>query len=186
MKMLVLSAPSGSGKTTLVRRLMADFPDLAFSVSATSRAPRGQEQDGKDYHFISVEAFKHRIENGDFLEWEEVYAGTFYGSLRSEVDRINSEGKTAVFDIDVAGGLRLKKKYPENTLAVFIQAPSLEVLEARLRGRGPDSEEKIAMRLGKAEQEMVTAGRFDHILVNDNLDRAYGELHSWVQPFLEG
>jgi guanylate kinase len=165
MKMLVLSAPSGSGKTTLVRRLMADFPYLAFSVSATSRAPRGQEQDGKDYHFISVEAFKHRIENGDFLEWEEVYAGTFYGSLRSEVDRINSEGKTAVFDIDVAGGLRLKKKYPENTLAVFIQAPSLE---------------------GKAEQEMVTGGRFDHILVNDNLDRAYGELHSWVQPFLEG
>ena len=186
MKMLVLSAPSGSGKTTLVRRLMADFPYLAFSVSATSRAPRGQEQDGKDYHFISVEAFKHRIENGDFLEWEEVYAGTFYGSLRSEVARINSEGKTAVFDIDVAGGLRLKKKYPENTLAVFIQAPSLEVLEARLRGRGTDSEEKIAMRLGKAEQEMVTAGRFDHILVNDNLDRAYGELHSWVQPFLEG
>ena len=186
MKMLVLSAPSGSGKTTLVRRLMADFPDLAFSVSATSRAPRGQEQDGKDYHFISVEAFKHRIENGDFLEWEEVYAGTFYGSLRSEVERINSEGKTAVFDIDVAGGLRLKKKYPENTLAVFIQAPSLEVLEARLRGRGTDSEEKITMRLGKAKQEMVTAGRFDHILVNDNLDRAYGELHSWVQPFLEG
>jgi len=185
MKMLVLSAPSGSGKTTLVRRLMADFPDLAFSISATSRAPRGQEQDGQDYHFISVEAFKHHIENGDFLEWEEVYSGTFYGSLRSEVARINSEGKTAVFDIDVAGGQRLKKNYPDITLAVFIQAPSMEVLASRLRGRGTDSEEKIAMRLAKAEQEMLTASRFDHILVNDDLDRAYEELHSWVLPFLE-
>ncbi len=185
MKMLVLSAPSGSGKTTLVRRLMDDFPLLAFSVSATSRAPRGREEDGQDYHFLRVEEFLQRIESGDFLEWEEVYAGTYYGSLRSELDRIDADGKTAVFDIDVSGGLRLKKKYPEKTLAVFIQAPSMEILEARLRGRGTDSEEKIVLRLSKAEHELETASRFDYILVNDDLERAYAELKTWVRPFLE-
>jgi guanylate kinase len=184
MKLLVLSAPSGSGKTTLVRRLMSDFPNLAFSISATSRSPRGQEVDGVDYYFISKEEFAQRIESKDFLEWEEVYSGTFYGSLLSEALRIEDEGKTAVFDIDVAGGLRLKRKHPEACLALFIQAPSLEVLEQRLRGRGTESDDKIAMRLAKAKQELATASSFDHCIVNDDLDRAYAELKRLVGPFL--
>ncbi len=184
MKLLVLSAPSGSGKTTLVRRLMADFPTLAFSVSATSRAPRGQEVHGQDYYFLTPEEFEAQREAGAFLEWEEVYAGTYYGSLKSEVARIDAEGKTAVFDIDVAGGLRLKKKFAAETLAVFIQAPDLRILEERLRGRGTDAEDKIQMRLTKAEQEMATADRFDVIVVNDDLEQAYADLKAAVLPFL--
>ncbi len=185
MKLLVLSAPSGSGKTTLVRRLMADYPQLAFSVSATSRAPRGQEVHGQDYYFLSTEEFEAQREAKAFLEWEEVYAGTYYGSLKSEVERLDAAGKTVVFDIDVAGGLRLKKNYPNETLAVFIQAPNLEILEQRLRGRGTDAEDKIRMRLAKAEQEMATAERFDVIVVNDDLEQAYADLKAAVLPFLD-
>ena len=183
MKMLVLSAPSGSGKTTLVRRLMADFPDLAFSISATSRAPRGKEQDGQDYHFISVEAFKHHIENGDFLEWEEVYSNNFYGTLKSEVERIWSEGKHAIFDIDVVGGLRIKQKFPEKTLAVFVKTPSIEIMEKRLRSRETESEEKIQERLAKAEKELSYAKDFDVILVNDDLETAKKEAEKLIRKF---
>ena len=184
MKMLVLSAPSGSGKTTLVRRLMLDFPTLSFSISATSREARGQEKNGVDYQFISAEEFTQRIDSKDFLEWEEVYPGTYYGSLKSETERIIQEHKIPIFDIDVAGGLRLKKKYPSETLALFIQAPSIHVLEQRLRNRGTDSDEKIAMRLAKAKQEFATAKDFDHIIVNDDLERAYDDLKRIVSPFL--
>ncbi|MEJ6499075.1 MAG: guanylate kinase [Cryomorphaceae bacterium] len=184
MKLLALSAPSGSGKTTLVKRLMAEFPQLAFSISATSRPPRGQEIQGQDYYFLRQEKFDQLREEKAFMEWEEVYPGIFYGSLASEVDRLTREGKTVVFDIDVAGGLRLKSKYPDQTLALFVQAPSLEVLEARLRLRGTDAEDKIQMRLAKATEEMATAPSFDHIIINDDLAQAYAQLRDLVQPFL--
>ncbi len=154
-KLIVFSAPSGSGKTTLVHHLLdQEKLGLQFSISATSRPRRGQEIDGKDYYFISKEKFQEHIKNKDFLEWEEVYTDNFYGTLLSEVNRIWQNGKVAIFDIDVVGGLRIKEKFPENTLAVFVQPPSLEVMESRLRNRKTDSEEKIKERLAKASKEL--------------------------------
>ena len=186
-KLIVFSAPSGSGKTTIVHHLLNQKElNLDFSVSATSRAKRGNEVDGKDYHFISLEQFKKHIEAGEFVEWEEVYKDNFYGTLESEVERIWAEGKHAIFDIDVVGGLRVKKKFPEKTLAVFVKAPSMEPMEQRLRARKTDSEEKIREPIAKAESEISYAERFDVILVNDDLEVAKSEAEILVRQFISG
>ena len=183
-KLVLLSAPSGSGKTTLTRRLLDGHPEFAFSVSATSRAPRGREEHGVDYYFLSPEEFDAGVAAGDFLEWEEVYPGARYGTLRSEVERLWAEGKVVFFDVDVEGALRLKKKFGGDALAVYIEAPSLAILEQRLRQRGTDTEEKIQIRLGKAGREALRAPHFDVRLVNDELDRATGELKAVVDAFV--
>jgi guanylate kinase len=185
-KLFVFSAPSGSGKTTIVKYLLAQKElDLAFSISATSRPKRGEEVDGKDYYFISVDEFKEHIKNDDFLEWEEVYQNNFYGTLKSELERIWNDGKHAVFDIDVVGGLAIKYKYPGKTLAVFVQPPSLEETERRLRNRKTDSEEKILERVTKAKREMKFSPDFDVILVNDDLETAKKEAYRIVKEFIE-
>ena len=185
-KLIVFSAPSGSGKTTIVHHLLSlkDL-NLDFSISATSRDRRGSEVDGSDYYFISPEEFKRHIENDDFVEWEEVYADNYYGTLKSELERIWSEGKHAIFDIDVVGGLRIKEKYPDKTLSVFVKAPSLKEMERRLRARKTDSEEKIAERLAKAGREIEFARNFDVILINDDLERAKDEAERLVRSFIE-
>ena len=185
-KLIVFSAPSGSGKTTIVHHLLSvkDL-NLDFSISATSRDRRGSEVDGSDYYFISPEEFKRHIENDDFVEWEEVYADNYYGTLKSELERIWSEGKHAIFDIDVVGGLRIKEKYPDKTLSVFVKAPSLKEMERRLRARKTDSEEKIAERMAKAGREIEFARNFDVILINDDLERAKDEAESLVRSFIE-
>lgn len=183
-KLIVFSAPSGSGKTTIVHHLLEqDNLNLDFSISATSREKRGQEVDGKDYYFISPEKFKKHIKQDDFVEWEEVYKDNFYGTLRSEVERIWSEGKHAIFDIDVVGGLRVKEQFPERTLAIFVKAPSLKIMEERLRSRKTETEEKIQQRLSKAEKELSFAEQFDVILVNDDLDKAVNEAEQLVLNF---
>lgn len=184
-KLIIFSAPSGSGKTTLVRHLLEqDFLGLAFSISATSRPPRGNEIDGKDYYFLSEQDFKQRVFNGDFLEWEEVYSGSMYGTLREEVERIWAEGKTVIFDMDVVGGLNLKSLYGDKALAVFVKPPSMEELEARLRGRATDSDDKIRQRLAKARKELGRADRFDHVLLNNDLDTAKKEATNLIKVFL--
>ena len=183
-KLVIFSAPSGAGKSTLVNYLLPQFPQLSFSISATSRAPRGQEEDGKDYYFLSSEDFQNRVAQDELLEWEEVYAGTYYGTLRSEVDRIWSEGKVVVFDIDVVGALNLKKQFGDRALALFVQAPSVEVLEQRLRGRATDSEEKIQQRVAKATIEMARAPEFDKVVINDDLDTAKAESLAILKNFL--
>lgn len=183
-KCIIFSAPSGAGKTTIVHHLLGVDLGLAFSVSACSRDPRPNETDGKDYHFLGVEGFKQAIANGDFIEWEEVYANNFYGTLRSELERIWSAGKTVIFDVDVVGGLNIKRIVGDNALAVFVQPPSFEALEERLRGRSTESEEKIAIRLAKAKQELTSASQFDVILVNDELERACAEAEEIVHQFL--
>lgn len=185
-KLIVFSAPSGSGKTTIVRHLLAQTElNLDFSISATSREKRGIEIDGKDYHFISAEDFKKHIEKDEFLEWEEVYHNNFYGTLKSELERIWAKGKHAIFDIDVIGGLRIKRKYPNQTLAIFVKPPSLEEMEKRLRNRNTESEEKILERTDKAKREMKFAKDFDIILINDDLDEAKGKAYEIVQNFIQ-
>ncbi len=184
-KLIIFSAPSGAGKTTIVKRLLDKHADkLAFSISASTRAPRGAEVDGKDYYFISKEDFLHKIAKHEFIEFEEVYAGTFYGTLRKEVERIWAEGKSVIFDIDVVGGLRLKSKFPEKALAIFVNPPSLEVLKDRLRGRGTDTEEKLQERFAKAESELSYADKFDVVLNNFDLDTACDEAEQLVVDFL--
>lgn len=183
-KLVIFSAPSGAGKSTLVNYLLPQFPELSFSISATSRAPRGQEEHGKDYYFLSSEEFKTRVAQDKLLEWEEVYAGTYYGTLRSEVERIWAQGKVVVFDIDVVGALNLKKQFGDRALALFVQAPSVEILEQRLRGRGTDSEEKIQQRVAKATIEMAHAPKFDKVVVNDDLDTAKAEALAILKDFL--
>ena len=184
-KLIVFSAPSGSGKTTLVNHLISQKDlNLGFSISATSRQLRGDEINGKDYHFIAVDDFKRHIANDDFVEWEEVYRNNFYGTLKSEINRIWSENKNVIFDIDVRGGLRIKKKFPINTLAIFVQPPSVEEMETRLRNRKTDSEEKIIERIQKAEREFKFSKDFDNILVNDNLENAKKEAYLLVKNFI--
>ncbi len=180
-KLIVFSAPSGSGKTTIVRHLLKQKElNLEFSISAASRAPRGDEKDGEDYYFMDIKEFKQHIKNGDFLEWEEVYRDNFYGTLKSEVERIWAQGKNVIFDIDVVGGLRIKKKFPKETLAVFVKPPSVDELKIRLKKRKTESAEKINMRIAKASIEMATAPQFDFIIINDQLDKALKEAEKLV------
>lgn len=183
-RLIIFSAPSGSGKTTIIRHLLSVFPELEFSISATSRAPRGKEEHGKDYYFLSADEFRTRIQNDEFLEWEEVYTDTYYGTLRSEVNRIWEKGGHVAFDIDVVGGLNLKKHFGRRALAVYVRVPTMEILEQRLRGRGTDSEEKIQQRLAKAQEEGKREGEFDLTIINDELDRACAEAERQVREFL--
>lgn len=184
-KLIIFSAPSGAGKTTIVQHILKKFPNIQFSVSATTRASRGDEVDGKDYYFVSQESFLHKVAKHEFIEFEEVYSGTFYGTLKAEIDRIWSEDKHVIFDLDVEGGLRLKKKFEKNALAIFVQAPSLDVLIERLRGRGTDTEEKLKERISKASKEMTYADKFDVILANDDLSKACEEAEKLVEAFLK-
>ena len=184
-KLIVFSAPSGSGKTTIVRHLLGiDALNLEFSISATSRERRGQEIEGKDYYFISARRFKDKIKNDEFLEWEEVYRDNFYGTLKTEVERIWAKGKHVIFDIDVVGGLRIKKKFPEETLAVFVKPPSVDELKIRLKKRSTESEEKINMRIAKASVEMATAPQFDKIIKNYDLEVALKEAEELVADYV--
>lgn len=180
-----MSAPSGSGKSTLVQYLMQQGLDLAFSVSCTSRAPRGTEKHGVEYYFLSPEEFRQRIENDEFLEYEEVYTDKFYGTLKSEVERLSEAGHTVVFDVDVKGGVNIKKYYGDRALSLFIQPPSIEELSRRLHGRGTDSEEVIQQRLDKAAYELTFAPQFDQVIVNDDLDRAKKDIYEVVTSFLQ-
>ena len=183
-KLIIFSAPSGSGKTTLVHHLLSK-PELklAFSVSATSRAMRPNETNRKDYYFLPADEFRSRIEKGDFLEWEEVYEDQYYGTLRSEINRIHSEEKTVVFDVDVVGGVNIKKQFGDDALAVFVQPPSIEELERRLKSRSTESEESLAKRVGKAAEELKFAKQFDVVLVNDELEVAKKEAEKLVSDF---
>ncbi len=184
-KLIIFSAPSGSGKTTIVRHLLEQEDlNLAFSVSATSRPKRGKEKHGEHYYFLSVPEFKDHIKNDDFLEWEEVYRDSFYGTLKSEVERLWAEGKNVIFDIDVVGGLRIKKKFPEQTLAVFVKPPSVDELKIRLKKRSTESEDKINMRVAKASVELATAPQFDKIIKNYDLDVALAEAYQMVAEYV--
>ena len=185
-KLIIFSAPSGSGKTTLVHHLLQQSGlNLAFSVSATSREKRLNETDGKDYFFISPEEFLQKIKNNEFVEWEEVYKNNYYGTLKSEVERLLKQGKNVIFDIDVKGGLNIKKQYPNNSLAIFVQPPSIAELKKRLQSRQTESPEKIKMRIDKADEEMQYAGDFDVIIVNDDLEKAKNEAYRIVKSFIE-
>ncbi|WP_341216649.1 guanylate kinase [uncultured Wocania sp.] len=184
-KLIVFSAPSGSGKTTIVRHLLGiEDLNLEFSISATSRAKRGEEIDAKDYYFLSAKEFKNKIKNDEFLEWEEVYRDNFYGTLKTEVERIWAKGKHVIFDIDVSGGLRIKRKFPEETLAVFVKPPSIDELKIRLKKRKTETEDKINMRIAKASAELATAPLFDIIIENDNLENALNEAENLISNFV--
>ncbi len=183
-KLIIFSAPSGSGKTTIVKHLLQQNYGLVFSISVTSRQPRPNEEHGTDYHFIPEKEFRKKIEQNEFLEWEEVYNGIFYGTLKSEVERILNKGKNVIFDVDVIGGLNIKKYYGNRALAVFIQPPSVIELKKRLQRRSTETEEKINMRIAKAEKEMSYAGLFDVIIVNDTLEHALREAGQIVDEFL--
>ena len=184
--MLIVSAPSGSGKSTIVNWLMQEHPELRlyFSVSCTSRAPRGTEQDGVEYFFITPEAFREKIQNDEFLEYEEVYQDRFYGTLKAQVERQREEGQNVVFDVDVKGGVNIKKHYGDEALSLFIQPPSVEELRRRLEGRGTDTPEAIEQRLAKAEYELTFAPQFDRVIVNDDLETAKQEAYQIVSDFL--
>ena len=184
-KLIVFSAPSGSGKTTIVRHLLKQKElNLEFSVSATSREKRGEEKDGKDYYFLTSSEFKSKIKNDEFLEWEEVYRDNFYGTLKSEVERIWKKGKHVIFDIDVSGGLRIKRKFPDETLSVFVKPPSIDELKIRLKKRKTESNDKINMRVAKASAELATAPLFDVVIENDDLEKALSEAYDLVADFV--
>ena len=184
-KLIIFSAPSGSGKTTIVRELLKRFDCFEFSISATSRQPRGQEQNGIDYYFMSNDEFRSRVERDEFVEWEEVYAGTCYGTLKSEMERIWSNGHVIIFDVDVMGGINLKQLFGNIACSIFIMPPSVEELERRLRGRGTDAEEVIAKRIAKAEFELSKATEFDFKVVNDDLQTAVDETAAIITNFLK-
>ena len=183
-KAILFSAPSGCGKTTIIRELMQFFDCFDFSISATSRQPREGEVDGKDYYYLSHDEFMRRVAAGDFLEWEEVYQGTCYGTLKSEIDRIWNNGGVIVFDVDVNGGRNIKRYFGDDALSIFVMPPSVEVLEQRLRSRGTDSEESIARRLGRSAEELKQAPQFDVTIVNDDLQRAVSETREVINKFL--
>ena len=183
-KLIIFSAPSGSGKTTIVKHLLSQDLGLEFSISATCRTPRGEEQHGKDYYFLSLDEFKEKVKNDEFLEWEEVYSGCCYGTLRSEVERITNQGKHVVFDVDVVGGSNIKKLYGPEALALFIQPPSVEELRNRLIGRSTDALDIIEKRVAKAEEELTYASKFDTIIVNDILDDALVAAENAVKEFI--
>ena len=185
-KVIIFSAPSGAGKSTIVNHLLSIRPDLEFSISATSRAPRGQEQHGVEYYFFTSDEFRKMIDEDKFVEYEEVYPGSFYGTLRSEVERIWAKGHAIVFDIDVQGGVNLKRIFGDQAFSVFIQAPSVEVLRERLVGRGTDTQEAIERRVAKAASEMeFAAGKFDYVLINDDLSKAKTEAEVIIDDFLK-
>ncbi len=184
-KCVIFSAPSGAGKTTIVHALLNANIGLEFSVSACSRDPRPMEKDGTDYHFLGLEGFKQKIEEDAFVEWEEVYTHNFYGTLKSEIERIWKNGKTVVFDVDVIGGLNLKRIFGDNALAIFVQPPSYSELEKRLRHRSTESEEKIQQRMSKATKELEFAKDFDYILINDNLEKAIEKAKELVVDFIK-
>ena len=185
-KVIIFSAPSGAGKSTIVNHILGLHPEIEFSISATSRAPRGQEKHGVEYYFFTADEFRKMIAEDKFVEHEEVYPGSFYGTLKSEVERIWAKGHVIVFDIDVQGGVNLKRIFGEQALSVFIQAPSVEVLRERLIGRGTDTEEAIGKRVAKAASEMeFAAGKFDHVLVNDDLKTAFAEAEQIIGDFLK-
>ena len=182
----MFSAPSGSGKTTIVQYLLAQQElNLDFSVSCTSRSPRGDEKHGENYYFISLKDFKQHIKNSEFLEWEEVYRDNFYGTLKTEIERIWAMGKNVIFDIDVVGGLRIKKKFPDKTLAVFVKPPSIDELKIRLKKRKTESDDRINMRIAKASIELATAPQFDYIIENNHLDTALNEAKKLVAAFIK-
>ena len=185
-KMLIVSAPSGSGKSTIVNWLMQEHPELRlyFSISCTSRAPRGTEQNGVEYFFLTPEEFKTKIQNDEFLEYEEVYENRFYGTLKQQVERQREDGQNVVFDVDVKGGVNIKKYYGDEALSLFIQPPSVDELRRRLEGRGTDSAEAIAERLAKAEYELTFAPQFDKVIINDDLDTAVAEVHDLIARFI--
>ena len=183
-KCVIFSAPSGAGKTTIVHALLDANIGLEFSVSACSRDPRPNEVNGTDYHFLGIEGFRQKIEENAFVEWEEVYTNNFYGTLRSEIERIWNNGHTVIFDVDVIGGLNLKKIFGDQAIAIFVQPPSYEELEQRLRFRSTETEEKIAQRMSKAREELSFASKFDHILVNDHLENAIDSAKELVQEFI--
>ncbi len=184
-KLVIFSAPSGSGKTTLVHRILERGLNLEFSISATTRSKRPHEVDGKDYYFLSVEDFKKKIQEDAFLEWEEVYENQFYGTLRSEIQRIWNQGRHVIFDIDVAGGVNLKRQFGDRAMALFIKAPSMDVLAQRLSSRGTENEESLKKRLAKAALEMESAQHFDQIIVNDDLETAVNQTYDLLNVFLE-
>jgi guanylate kinase len=183
-KVIIFSAPSGSGKSTIVNYLLDKGLGLEFSISATCRAPRGEEQNGREYFFFTQDEFKQRVENNEFLEWEEVYPGCCYGTLKSEVERIWAKGNTVVFDVDVVGGVNIKKILGEQALSIFIQAPSVQELRERLIGRGTDTLEKIEQRVAKAEYEMTFAPQFDTIVINDKVEDAYADAERVIREFI--
>ena len=185
-KAIIFSAPSGSGKTTIVKHLLEKNPDLGFSISASTRDRRGRtEQNGKDYYFLPPNEFKKKIDNNEFVEWEEVYEGNFYGTLKSEIERVWKDGKNVVFDVDVKGGLNLKKYFGDKALAIFVKVPSIEVLKERLHDRGTESPESLSRRLFKAQFEMGFCDKFDVVLVNENLDKSLEEAQRLYDKFKE-
>ena len=184
-KVIIFSAPSGSGKSTIVNYLLSRGFGLEFSISATCRSPRGEERHGKEYYFFSTDEFRQKIDKDDFLEWEQVYPGCYYGTLKSELERIWAKGHTVVFDVDVVGGVNIKKIFGERALSIFVQAPSVEVLRQRLESRGTDSVEKIEERVAKAEYEMTFADKFDIVVLNDKLESALEQAEKAVRDFLK-
>lgn len=184
-KAIIFSAPSGSGKTTIVRYLLGKFPELGFSISASTRDKRGRtEQHGKDYYFLSPEEFKKKIDEDAFIEWEEVYEGNFYGTLKEEIQRLWNEGKQVIFDVDVKGGLNLKKYFGDQALAIFVKVPSMDILKERLKDRGTESDESLSRRLYKAKFEMGFEDKFDVTIINDNMEKSFAEAEKLVGKFL--
>jgi len=183
-KLVIISAPSGAGKSTIVKHLLDKAIKLEFSVSATTRQPRGNERNGREYYFLSVDEFRKRIRDGDFIEWEEVYKDQLYGTLKEEIDRILEKGNHVLFDVDVKGGINLKKIFGHKAISVFLMPPSKKELEKRLRQRGTDDPLKIKMRLSKAQKEMKLANQFDSIVINDNLEQAVNEVYIIVSSFI--
>lgn len=184
-KILIITAPSGAGKTSITKNLMQRFPQLAFSISAATRSPRSNEKDGVDYYFMSEDAFQDKIKEKAFAEWEMVYEGKYYGTLKSELERIWSNGQVPVLDIDVKGAIHVQKQYPINTLSIFIEPPSVDELKKRLMSRGTETEETLAARVSKASYEISFKTHFDEIIINDDLERASADAESLVQQFLE-